>query len=316
MGKKSNNNGRTYEYICMLSLHKAISKKTPASIIKNSSYFAAEKAWATLTKADKSIYTLSAKSIIETIFALEPNILESNKKTLKLYIQTDQKGQDADVRDIIIERPDIAWEIGLSIKHNHLAVKHSRLSKSLDFGEKWYGVKCSKTYWDDIKPVFDFLEKEHLKGTLFRNLRSKREIYQQVLNAFIKEIKKQIKKDKTISRTIVEYLLSKYDFYKVISLDDKRITTIQSFNIHGTLNRPSKKSRPKIVVPKIDLPNSLVHIGIKPRSTTTAIMIFDNGWQFSFRLHNAKESVEPSLKFDIRIVGMPAKINMVFNCIW
>ena len=42
-------------------------------------------------------------------------------------------------------------------KHNHFAVKHSRLSPSIDFGEKWYGISCSKSYWDAITPIFDYL---------------------------------------------------------------------------------------------------------------------------------------------------------------
>ena len=31
----------------------------------------------------------------------------------------------------------------------------------------------------------------------------------------------------------------------------------------------------------------------------------DNGWQISFRIHSASSKVEPSLKFDIQLVGQP-----------
>ena len=41
----------------------------------------------------------------------------------------------------------------------------------------------------------------------------------------------------------------------------------------------------------------------------------DEGWQFTFRIHNASTLVEPSLKFDIQIVGMPTAI-ITINCIW
>ena len=34
----------------------------------------------------------------------------------------------------------------------------------------------------------------------------------------------------------------------------------------------------------------------------------DEGWQFSFRIHNASTYVENSLKFDIQIVWMPTSI--------
>ena len=84
----------------------------------------------------------------------------------------------------------------------------------------------------------------------------------------------------------------------------------------STLNLAIKEKKPEIKVPVINLPTTLLHIAIKPNSKTTVIMCFDNGWQFSFRIHNAKDSVETSLKFDIQIVGMPAEVNIKYNCKW
>lgn len=317
MSNASNNQGRAYEFICLLSLSEAINKIRSAEIVHNSSYEAAQNAWSSLSQSEQQLYTLSAKSTIETIFAMEPNIVERSNDKLALYIQNDKHGEEADVRDIIIERKDIRWEIGLSIKHNHMAVKHSRIAKTLDFGSKWYDIPCSNTYWNEVKPIFDFLELEKSKGTFFRDLKSKEDdVYVPLLNAFVKEVNSQVQANKNVPRRMVEYLLSKYDFYKVISIDSKRITTIQSFNMYGTLNLPSHVSQPTIKVPVINLPTTLLHVGFKPGSKTTVVMCFDNGWQFSFRIHNAKDVVETSLKFDIQIVGMPADVNIKYNCKW
>jgi hypothetical protein len=107
MTSKSNNNGRAYEFICLQSLQEAINAIRPAQIVSNSSYKAALRAWETLSCDEKNLYTLSAKSTIDTIFALEPNIVEQTDDVLLLYIQIDEKGTEADVRDIIIERKDI-----------------------------------------------------------------------------------------------------------------------------------------------------------------------------------------------------------------
>lgn len=317
MSNASNNQGRAYEFICLLSLQEAISKIRPAEIIVNSSYEAAQNAWETLSKEEKILYTLSSKSTLNTIFALEPNIIEETDDILRLFIQTDKHGEEADVRDIIIERKDIRWEIGLSIKHNHMAVKHSRLARSLDFGKKWYNVPCSQEYWNNVKPIFNFLETEKVKGTYFRDLESKEDqVYVPLLNAFKRELSTQIKNDNGIPKRLVEYLLSKYDFYKVISIDNKRVTTIQSFNMYGTLNQASRVLEPSIKVPTIKLPESLLYIDFKSNSKTTLVLCFDNGWQFSFRLHNAKDVIEPSLKFDIQILGMPIDVNIKYNCAW
>ena len=316
MSSKSNDQGRAYEYICLHSLQDAISAIRKSQIFHNSSYDAAEHAWNTLSVAEKALYTMSAKSTIDTIFALEPNIVEDND-TLNLYIQSDEHGIEADVRDIIIDRKDIVWEIGLSIKHNHMAVKHSRLARGLDFGQKWYGINCSEEYWNAVKPTFDFLEEGKVKGTYFRDLNNKEDdVYVPLLKAFMQEIKTQVNKNTDIPRKLVEYLLSKYDFYKVISIDNKRVTTIQSFNMYGTLNQPSKTQKPSLEVPTMELPTTLLYMDFKPKSKTTVIMGFDNGWQFSFRIHNAKDTIEPSLKFDIQIIGMPPAVNISFNCKW
>ena len=102
---------------------------------------------------------------MKTIFDLEKLILEDGDDTLELLIQKDEAGKEGDVRDILIIRRDIQWEIGLSIKHNHFAVKHSRLAKSLDFGDKWYGIPCSEDYWEEVGPIFEYLDKEHTKNT-------------------------------------------------------------------------------------------------------------------------------------------------------
>ncbi len=317
MSSKSNDQGRAYEFICLLSLEEAIKAIRPVQIIKNSSYDAAERAWNTLSAADQKLYQLSAASTIQTIFDLEPNIIEKDDDVLNLYIQIDQRGEDADVRDIIIERKDIVWEIGLSIKHNHLAVKHSRLAKHLDFGQKWYDVPCSSTYWNDIKGVFEYLDKEQAKGSYFRDLPAKEDdVYLPLLKAFLNEVKRAIQIDSKVPRNMVEYLLSKYDFYKVISLDERRVTTIQSFNMYGTLNKASKTLKPAIKVPAMLLPTTLLYADMKPYSKTTVLLCFDNGWQFSFRLHNAKDIVESSLKFDVQIVGLPAEVNIKYNCKW
>nr|WP_311565663.1 HaeIII family restriction endonuclease [Peptoniphilus grossensis] len=47
-------------------------------------------------------------------------------------MQTDDKGKEGDVKDVLIIRKEIELEIGLNIKHNYFAVKHSRLSKNID----------------------------------------------------------------------------------------------------------------------------------------------------------------------------------------
>jgi len=316
MSSKSNNIGRAYEFICLLTLAEQIGKVRSEKINKGSSYLAAEHAWNEQSSLLQSTLKTSSYAAVEQIFELEPRILEDDGDILELLIQTDAKGKEGDVRDILIIRNSIRWEIGLSLKHNHFAVKHNRLSHCLDFGKKWYGIPCSSEYWNSIKPTFDYLKKEKKLGSIFEELPHKDEnIYKPILSAFLAEVKRQNKLDSNLPQKMVEYLLGKYDFYKLISVDRERLTRIQSFNLHGTLNQSSKRARSSIPVPLVSLPTRIVSFDFVPGSLNTLELYMDGGWQFTFRIHNASTKVEPSLKFDIQIVGMPTTI-ITINCIW
>lgn len=317
MSNKSNNQGRAYEFAYILSFFDEIKKIRPVRIEKNSSFYSAEKAWNTLSDSEKIIYKKSAIAGIFMIFDLEPLILEDGKDELELKIQSDSEGIQGDVRDILIIRRGIEWEIGLSVKHNHFAVKHSRLSKKLDFGDKWYGIACSETYWNDIKPIFDYLDKEKEKGSKWKDLSNKEEdVYIPLLNAFKNELIRQNKlEERNIPKVMVEYLLGKFDFYKLISIDNKKTTQLQSYNLRGQLNKQGISRKRKRELPIPLLPTRIVALEFKPGSKNTLELYMDGGWQFSFRIHNASSKVEASLKFDIQIIGMPITIISI-DCKW
>ena len=88
---------------------------------------------------------------------IEPRLTNGidSKDILQLEIVSDKAGQSGDVRDVLAIRSLQKWEIGISAKNNHRAVKHSRLSNDIDFGLKWLNVPCSADYFNDIKPVFE-----------------------------------------------------------------------------------------------------------------------------------------------------------------
>ena len=228
MSDKSNNQGRAYEFVCLLSLGEEIGKFRPVNIVQNSSYLAAEYAWNTLSPEMKNIYKVSSYAAVIQIFELEPRIMEKGGDVLELRIQSDT---------------------------NHFAVKHSRLSQKLDFGAKWYGIPCSQKYWEDVRPVFTYLVQEKNKNTLFDNLPDKEnDVYIPLLQAFIAEINLQNQIHPDIPSRLVEYLLGKHDFYKVISIDKQRTTQIQSYNLHGTLNRNGTYRKASMEIPIASLP--------------------------------------------------------------
>ncbi len=316
MSSNSNDQGRAYEYAWMRAIYGALHEYRNTTIVENSSLQANKKAWSFMDESMKEILMNSADAAVGTVIELEPRMIEKDDDILTLEFQQDGAGIEGDVRDIVVRRDNIKWEIGLSIKHNHEAVKHSRLSYKLDFGKEWFDIPCSMTYWEAVTPIFDMLKEEKLKGTKWYEIEKKEElVYVPLLKAFMDEVERAYELDKTMPQKMVEYLIGNKDYYKVVSMDNKELTMIHTFNIHDTLNKPSKYKKSDIEVPVVELPNELIAIRFKKGSTNTVEMYLNNGWQLSFRIHNASTIVEPSLKFDVQFIGMPVSI-LNIECKW
>jgi hypothetical protein len=316
LSNNSNNHGRAYEYAWIETLNQALRNFGAAKIIENSAFVNNKTAWEKMTTEQQTIYKISAQAAVKTIFELEPQIFADSNDELTLEFLSDSFGIKGDVRDIVIRRKNLNWEIGLSIKHNHDAIKHSRLSHKIDFGKEWFDSPCSNDYWNAINPIFYRLKKLKLDGVKWSNLTDKNEsVYVPLLQAFINEINHSCEVDKNIPRKIVEYLIGVKDYYKIISHDSEMLTIIQTFNLHGNLNQPNKKIVSAITVPKVFLPTELVALKFKNNSPNTVEMYLNNGWQLSFRIHNASTKVEPSLKFDIQFIGMPPSV-ISLKCFW
>lgn len=317
MSTESNDMGRAFEYACFIELKDRIEDHRPVTI-NNNSVVAAKRAWETRSSSEQQILLRAADAFVDTLFSAEPLILECDSKddVITLSINKDSDAEGGDVRDIVISRKFIRWDIGLSMKHNHFAAKHSRLSSTIDFGDKWYNIPCSDTYWNVVKPIFAQLKGLKEQGEMWRNLPNKEDdFYYPIVNAFISELNRAYQRDHTITAKFISYLLGVRDFYKVVAIDQKQITEFQSFNLRGELNKDGKKTKATLIIPQADLPTEIISLRFKPSSKSTAELYLNNGWSFSFRIHNASTIVEPSLKFDIQFLGVPTSI-ITINCNW
>ncbi|GAA9855337.1 hypothetical protein VN0611_13970 [Helicobacter pylori] len=310
MSDKSNNQGRAYEYAWCLALEQKLSVFKKVVVDKQNGFNAANRAYESLEKSLQERYLESTKQGVLLLLDCEPllsEVIGSSQNEITLSLQKDKLGEMGDVRDILIYFDRFC--IGLSIKHNHDALKHSRLSKDLDFGEKWLGVGVSQNYKDTIKPLFERLENAKKEGMLWRDFPNKeQEIYAPLLQAFKKEVLRidENKKNK-VPQKMVEYLLGKYDFYKAILLEREQKTKLEAYHFHNTLNR-SVKNKPKRIIPLSKLPTRMIYFDFKPKSFNTLELVLDEGWSFSLRIHNASSRVEPSLKFDIKLLSKPESV--------
>lgn len=310
MSDKSNNQGRAYEYAWCLALEQKLSVFKKVIVDKQNGFNACYRAYESLEKSLQERYLESAKQGVLLLLDCEPllsEVIESSQNGITLSLQKDKLGEIGDVRDILIYFDRFC--IGLSIKHNHDAVKHSRLSKDLDFGGKWLGVRVSQNYKDTIKPLFERLENAKKEGMLWKDFPNKeQEIYAPLLQAFKKEVLRiDGNKKNKVPQKMVEYLLGKYDFYKAILLEREQKTKLEAYHFNNTLNR-SVKNKPKRIIPLSKLPTRMIYFDFKPKSFNTLELVLDEGWSFSLRIHNASSRVEPSLKFDIKLLSKPESV--------
>ena len=305
--------GKAFEYALLVQFAEKLTNKTEVSVIKNSSFFVVEDCFGKLEDKLRSQYVLSASFAVNFLIDIEPHLSNgvSSDDLLELEIVPDSAGELGDVRDVLAIRLLQKWEIGISAKNNHRAVKPPRLSSNIDFGNKWLGVKCSQDYFEAIKPIFESLkniQKEYAGEKHWSDMGDYHStVYVPVLEAFKEELERLYQTNpEMVAHNLVSYLVGKKDFYKVIR--GKGGVEIQAYNLHGTLNLPFKDILPKYQTPQTPLPSKIVDISFQANTKTTIIVTMNNGWVLSFRIHNASSRVEPSLKFDVNLVSAPKQL--------
>ena len=304
--------GKAFEYALLLEFYERLKNLTSVTIIDNDPFKNAKKCFESFDEKEQGTYRITSSAAVNFLLDIEPRLSYgiNENDTLQLEIVSDLQGQSGDVRDVLLIRSLQNWEIGISAKNNHRAVKHSRLSQSIDFGEKWLGIPCSKEYFEEIEPIFSMLQSikskdKSTKWTSIENMHQR--VYIPILEAFRKELLRLDKENPVIvAERLVNYLIGNQDFYKVIKGKNK--IEIQGYNLHGTLNLPFEKVKPKARIAKLKLPSRLVEIVYENESTTTIKVSLNEGWNISFRIHNASSRVEPSLKFDINLISVPQSL--------
>ncbi len=302
-------NGKAFEFSLAYQYYSfLISKGKNVKLVEDSALNVARGFYNSFSNEKKEEFDLAARQTINTMLKIEPGLQaqKNDSDTLFISLQNDAEGAVGDVRDIVFRRITPTWEIGFSAKNNNDAVKHSRLSRILDFGKEWLDCPCSKQYWDDIQPIFSFL-REH-EGKTFNSLGEQKvtKVYVPLLTAFRDELKRIYESNEEIPEKLIRYLIGNYAFYKIIKDDSHNLVIVKAFNINNELNKNANGVRSQYKIPVINLPSRIVEFDFKVGAEDNTLdMILDGGWEISFRIHNASSSIEQSLKFDIRLLGNP-----------
>lgn len=281
--------GKAFEYALAL----AFSGLCETNICDNSAKSTAEQAYK--AHSDQQQVELLKAGNKAASFLRKKDIRLQNIKAIA--VASDRAGQSGDVRDIIVTTTHDGCdaEVGISAKRGNDAIKHSRLSQNIDFGKKWMGHPCRDVYFEKIRPTFKLLQKWGQENRLFKDIEDKQDkIYTPILNAFEEEIDFIWANNKDAPFRLLHYLIGYHDFYWAIK--ENGIVSLLSCNIGGSLKWGKKWRMPTSIESK------------KRENKNRILLLFNHGWQLSFRLHNARSLCEPSLKLDVRIIGWPRQI--------
>lgn len=307
-------NGKAFEYALAKVYYETIaSKGLLAKIIEDEAYETDKGYFDDFPEEVQNRFIASAQATIDTMLKIEPGLTAQKDDTdiLSIRLASDAEGQAGDVRDIIFSREQSGWEMGFSAKNNNDSQKHSRISSSNDIGEKWFGVKCSDEYINEVQSVFSFVKEYKDNNQTWDDMGELKEtkVYIPLLNAFKKEIQRINDAHPNIPEKLISYVIGKHPFYQVIKLDSKNLVVVKAFNIGGGLNKTVNKQKSRYGVPVLEPPTRIVEFEFanKPNNQIrdTLNMILDGGWEVSFRIHSADNPIVLSCKFDVKLLGNP-----------
>lgn len=316
MAAKHTLNGKAFEYACLVAFENKLKEQDKSVAIEiDDAFNTAKSKFEALDEKSQDNYLKAAETAVKIITPLEPQI-EYGEGTLYLSINTDSiaKGPQGDVRDVMcirLKNSENGWEVGFSCKHNHEGLKHPRITEAKDFGKAWLGYPCSQDFITKMDNIMSSLKTLEDKGALWRDIEDKfGRYYRPVLDAFIEEIQKLCEVHPDAPERFLKYFFGADDFYKIIAKEGKKQTTVEGFNMNGTLNRPAPGHKPIAKIAQLHMPTKLYDVSYKKKrdgmlSDTTIVMTFDEGWAISMRLHNKDDVIKlTGLSFEVELVGL------------
>jgi HaeIII restriction endonuclease len=288
-------NGKAFEY----TVAQALSEALEVPIIESSEFQNTKNCFDKVSPKLQNRFPIASTLAIQHIVEKESKNIAKNEPK-GIWIASDSNGQKGDVRDVVVQSDDS--ELGISCKTNHDDFKHSRLSGTANFVQKWGldPLGCSDEYWAAVRPLFAELKNirnnSGAKALWSDQVDVPNRFYWKVLDAFEAELLRLTAPDAPrsaeVTKSLISYIIGNHDFYKVISRPDQ--VEIQGFNLNGSL-----------AVSKTHYPEHVIGIDRLNGGQYSKTVRFNRGFTFNFRIHSASSRVEPSLKFAVSAISLP-----------
>lgn len=278
-----NRQGRAFEYIVCkelssLNKHLIFTKNAEKDQERDRKHFI------NCAENIKKSYKISSV-IISKWVAERFNLQKASNVFLDRF--TDQKGIEGDVTDVQLNIDGNI--INLSIKHQHEALKHPRLSRV----PNWINVtdiRIKNEYKEKLNSIWDniiLFAEEIKKGAItFKELDDVdkdfrfKKIYSPLCNHVMNFLINNITNSKQV-KNLFFFMVGSSEFFKIIDYKD----SIKILDFSGIVS-PTK-------------------VAISHPQDHYLYMDFNNRWLLSFRLHTASSRIkERSIKFDVKAEKM------------
>ncbi|HDX9659960.1 TPA: HaeIII family restriction endonuclease [Bacillus toyonensis] len=245
----------------------------------------------------------AAHALVQQLLILEPWI-EDHRLEVEYVVTVSGTPDVVDVYLHVCNR-----KVGISLKSNHDAARHSRVSPRIDVAQAWLGLDTNQEYMQSIQRIFtDFLAYcENNNITLYRELTANQKdelLYSPVTCAFETLLQESLVNNQQslpALSNMISYLIGNNDFYKASANFNRGQLTLMAFDLRNTLS-------PNQV---LTLPTQCLNISRPTRNNNMHNYInieCNNSWEIEMRIHNASSRIENSLKWDVKLKSIPQNI--------
>ena len=200
-------NGKAFEY----TVAQALSEALEVPIIESSEFQNTKNCFDKVSPKLQNRFPIASTLAIQHIVEKESKNIAKNEPK-GIWIASDSNGQKGDVRDVVVQSDDS--ELGISCKTNHDDFKHSRLSGTANFVQKWGldPLGCSDEYWTAVRPLFAELKNirnnSGAKALWSDQVDVPNRFYWKVLDAFEAELLRLTAPDAPRSAEVTKSLIS------------------------------------------------------------------------------------------------------------
>lgn len=288
---------------------------TPYELVDDEESREFRKVWESADDKDKKLVHRQALPAVKRIAEHEPYLFEDNGNPLRIrFNYLTRKLHEDSFGELLLERPDIDWNISISIKNDARIIaalpvadrtRNTRDGRVInifneidDFGDRIFNVPCTNDYFNDVNEVL--LTFEPLKTEEWMEMIKDEDfLYGKLVSPMLKaignEISRIVKYHPEAPQKLIDYFYGKYDYYFFNPIEELEVTRIGAVNCHGQLGRIPDSHH--YYTPRVKYPSELLEVRFATGKSgeilrDTIKFAFDGGWELCMTLHIEEDHID------------------------